>query len=85
MKLKPIIFGVLGALILALAGCSDPDTARGALQDAGYSNIQVGGYAFFYCGQDDAFATEFTATNPAGNRVSGAVCSGWFKGATIRF
>ena len=70
---------------LALAACDDTKTARRALEDAGYTDITVGGYASWYCGRDDDFATKFTARNPAGRLVSGAVCSGWAKGATIRF
>jgi hypothetical protein len=74
------------AALMLLTGCDDPKTARHALDNAGYSDIQVGGYDFFMCGKDDDFATKFTARNPAGRLVSGAVCSSWFgKGATIRF
>lgn len=76
-------FAILAALMLA--ACSDPDTARRVLEKNGFTEISVGGYAMFFCGKDDDFSTAFSATSPTGQRVSGAVCSGWFKGATIRF
>ena len=39
----------------------------------------------FGCSEDDTFSTKFSATNAKGERVGGAVCSGWLKGSTIRF
>jgi hypothetical protein len=67
------------------AGCSDPKTAKKTLENSGYTNIELGGYSFFGCSDGDRFSTKFTATNPNGVTVSGVVCSGWFKGGTIRF
>jgi len=82
---SPVGVAVLFAAVLAMGGCSDPKTARKALDSAGFTEIQTGGYDFFECGKDDSFATSFTAKNPNGKTVTGTVCSGWFKGATIRF
>ena len=70
---------------LFLAGCSDHNTAVRVLTDQGYTDVQTTGYAMFTCGEHDTASTGFVATSPAGKRVTGAVCSGWFKGATIRF
>lgn len=67
-----------------LAACTSHTDAQRALEGAGYTQIETGGRAWFACSKDDAFATRFTATGPTGRRVSGAVCSGWFKGSTIR-
>ena len=72
------------ALLLTLGACSDPDTAEKALSDQGYSKIIIKGYAFMGCGKDDDFTTSFEATSMGGKVVKGVVCSGWFKGATIR-
>ncbi|MEB3755108.1 hypothetical protein [Acinetobacter sp. MD2(2019)] len=63
---------------------SKNDAAK-ALQANGFTNIQTHGRAFFSCSEDDTFATKFTAKNSAGKTVTGAVCSGWLKGATIRY
>lgn len=72
--------------VLMLVGCTDESSTRRTLENAGYSNIQTTGYSPFECGDDDTFHTGFTATNPAGKRVSGTVCCGWLtKGCTIRF
>jgi hypothetical protein len=75
---------VAAALSLAVASCSDPETAKRAVEDMGMSNVETQGYAFFGCGKDDEFHTSFTAINSSGRRVSGVVCSGYLKGATVR-
>lgn len=69
---------------LAVSACTSPDSAKRVLEAQGYTNIKTGGYALWACSEDDAFATKFTATSVSGNTVTGAVCSGWFKGNTIR-
>lgn len=73
-------------LTILLFGCtSETDTNR-ALEGAGFTEIQIGGYDVLGCSEDDFFHTKFTAKNPAGKIVSGTVCSGvLFKNATIRF
>ena len=61
-----------------------------AMEDRGFSEVEVDGSAWFLvglrgCSEKDAARFDVTAINPAGNRVSLSVCSGWpFKGATIR-
>lgn len=67
-----------------LTGCTDSKGTRRALEAAGYSHIEVGGYSWFGCADKDSFATKFKAIGPSGKQVSGAVCSGWLKGNTIR-
>lgn len=75
----------LPAMVLALAACSDGDTAQRILAQQGYTEIEITGWSPFSCSEDDTFSTGFIATSPAGLRVTGTVCSAWFKGATIRF
>lgn len=69
----------------AFTACSSPNDATKALKAQGFTDIETHGRAFFACSEDDTFATKFTATNPKGERVAGTVCSGWLKGATIRY
>lgn len=71
---------------LFMAGCTDETGSRKALNNAGFTDIQITGFEPFVCGKDDTYATGFTATNPVGRRVSGTVCCGvWDKGCTIRW
>jgi len=72
-------------LAFALAGCTQTDRATMALTDAGFTNIEITGYAFLACAEHDTFSTGFRAKGPTGKTVSGAVCSGVFKSQTIRF
>lgn len=74
---------ILVAVVL-LAGCSSASDAERALAAAGYTQVVTTGFRFFGCSEDDQFRTGFEAVGPSGNRVTGAVCSGWLKGATIR-
>jgi hypothetical protein len=67
------------------AGCSSSSDATKALKAQGFTDIKTHGRAFFACSEDDSFATKFTAKNSKGETVTGAVCSGWLKGSTIRF
>ena len=71
-------------LAVLFSGCTASNEATRALEGAGYTQIQITGYSWFGCGKDDTFATGFEATGPSGKHVSGVVCSGWLKGATIR-
>lgn len=70
--------------VMILAGCTDSNVAQRTLSGAGYKNIQITGYSVFGCSDDDFFHTGFKATGADGAQVSGTVCSGFFKGATIR-
>jgi hypothetical protein len=75
----------IALIALSLSGCTQPERTERVLAENGYTNVRITGYTFFGCGQGDAFHTEFVAVSPTGKTVSGVVCSGLFKGATIRF
>jgi|GEM_PF-2148758 len=66
-------------------GPTDPEGAYQTLENAGYSNIQIGGYDWRLKGRDDYYSTSFDANGPTGRPVSGAVTRGYYKGNTIRF
>ncbi len=76
---------VLMGLMIAVLGCEDADRARATLEDYGFTNINVGGYEPFTCGDDYTFSNEFEATNPQHRRVHGVVCCGYLKGCTVKF
>jgi hypothetical protein len=71
--------------VFAAAGCTDETAARRALEYSGFSDVKITGYSYFGCDKHDTFSTGFEARNPKGQFVEGVVCSGWMKGATIRF
>ena len=82
-----LVIALLGgyALTLGFGGCDvDEQTAIEVLQDEGYTDIEIGGHAYFSCGEDDALASEFTAKR--GERVvEGSICCGfWIKDCTVR-
>lgn len=79
--MKKLALVVISAVLF---GCSANDEAYRILTSEGYTNVETTGYAFFGCSQGDTFHTGFTAMSPNNTYVTGVVCSGWFKGATIR-
>lgn len=79
---------LVAAAVGALAGCSDPSDSNVAscARKHGFTDVRVEGWAPFVCGEDDTFATTFTATNARGERVEGVACTSLVtKGCTIRF
>lgn len=75
-------------IILSIIECSsvtDFDKAEIQLQLQGYTDIKNTGYDPFCCDRNDRFSTGFTAKDKSGRETSGCICSGIFKGITIRF
>jgi hypothetical protein len=75
---------ILVAVLLALAGCTKPADSTSSLEGAGYTKIEITGFRFFGCSEDDTFRTGFKAVGPSGKTVTGVVCGGLLKGSTIR-
>lgn len=75
--------------MLVLVGCTKPEKTRTLLEAQGLSDVKITGYRFFGCdsgkGSDDNWHTGFEATGPTGKRVTGVVCEGLLKGATVRY
>jgi hypothetical protein len=72
---------------LILVGCApDTEEVRNAIDNQGFTDIQVGDPAYFACGEDDGNGGRyFSAKNSNGKTVHGVVCCGWSKGCTIRW
>jgi len=63
----------------------DPPEATRVLQQQGFKDIKINGYAWFACAEKDFWQTEFEATALNGTHVKGAVCRGAiFKANTVR-
>lgn len=75
---------LLLSMVLLLPACSAREMAAEALYSAGYSEVHVGDWAWYGCGEDDQFHYQFVARNPAGRPSSGVVCCGMYKNCTIR-
>jgi len=85
MKKSMKAMTLVGCICL-LSGCTDASKATSVLTAQGYKEIQITGYNFFACSDDDFYHTGFSAKSPNGSSVNGTVCSGiLFKGATVRF
>jgi len=72
--------------MLGLSGCTSQSDAERALKSTGHTDIQMTGYNFLACSEDDFYHTGFSAENREGRIVTGTVCSGLiFKSATVRY
>lgn len=78
MCVIPMLFAAWGG------GCTAPDRSRKALRNYGFTDVEIGGYAWFRCGNDDDYATEFRAIGPTGLPATGVVCCGITKACTVR-
>lgn len=83
---------IVGSLFVSLCRglFVDEQAAIKALDDAGYSNVEVVDRAWFAVplrggSESDAARFEARVTNPAGKKVTIYVFVGWpFKGSTVR-
>ena len=82
MKINKIGMAIVACL--ALSACTDPDRAMTVTHSLGYKDVHITGYQFWSCGDDYAYHTGFEATGLDGSHVTGVVCSGVFKGASVK-
>lgn len=75
---------LLTVAALLLVACTDEPRSRRVLEESGYTDIHITGYAWGECSDSDTYHTEFMAKGPSGRSVEGAVCCGTFKSCTIR-
>lgn len=84
-KMKIKIF-ILILLLISSCNCTNEKDADRALKALGFTEVQVTGYNWFACSEDDWYHTGFKAINPKGELIYGTVCSGLlFKNSTVRF
>lgn len=84
MKFLISVFSVI-VISLGLSGCTDAKNAERILTSQGYTDVQITGYDFFGCSEDDFQHTGFKAKSVNGSDISGTVCSGiLFKNSTVR-
>ena len=82
---KLINTSLLVLSLMFLTSCTNTKNAKRVLEISGYTNIEMTGYRFFGCsGDDEDFHDGFKAKAPNGEIVTGVVCSGVYKGSTIR-
>lgn len=79
MKKTAIVFA-----LLALA-CTDEPGARRILEDQGYTDVELTGFSWFSCSEDDQIRTGFYAKSQSGRVIRGTVCCGLIlKDCTVR-
>lgn len=89
MKMKFVLFVTSLTSMLLCVSCTDEEHSEQVLRGAGYTDIEMTGYQFTGCSEDDQIHDVFKATGPSGRVVFGTVCCGslWTFGSkqcTIR-
>lgn len=84
MKKNKSLIAALILGCLSITACTDGPNAIRVLKAQGYTDIEMTGYRYGMGGEGDTYVTGFRAKSPAGVEVTGAVCSGFLKGSTIR-
>ncbi len=79
------VFAVLFLGFVCIPGCTAPEWTKETAEKAGFTEVSVGGYAWFGCSGDDMFQTRFAGKNAQGVPVTGVVCCGFLKSCTVRF
>lgn len=79
-----ILAGIIAA-VMFFTGNVDTSRALRALGAQGVTNVTLTGYKFFGCDSREYHSTGFKGTGANGKPVSGVVCSGVFKGVTVRY
>lgn len=88
MLTRFIAVAATAAIILVITPltCTVPDAkVERTLAPLGFTDVEPRGFAWFACSKGDAFASEFEATSPTGERVEGTVCCGVLKDCTVRW
>lgn len=83
---KTAILGVAVMALVGLTACTiQPERRVAAIEAHGFTNVELDGWAWFACAEDDTYSYAFKALDARGRPVEGALCSGWaLKGATVR-
>lgn len=84
---KIVSLGIISLILfspLAVA-CTSEARAREVLDEQGFTDVEMTGYVWAACSDDDVTHTGFRATNPKGRKVEGVVCCGWLKSCTVRW
>lgn len=69
-----------------VAACGvNPQEATRTLEAQGVTKVKITGFSWMGCGRDDDFASNWKGIGVNGRPISGSICSGWFKGYTVRF
>lgn len=86
MKLIIILIAIFCMELHAIPFLSaNKEKVERILRAEGCTDLVVGGWNWLAgCDTDDAFTNVFTCKKN-GQEVSGVVCSGWFKGFTVRY
>jgi hypothetical protein len=74
---------ILSSLLL-LSACTDIEGTIKVLESQGFKDIEITGYAFSGCGENDSYHTTFKACRDM-KCINGIACKGLFKGITIRY
>lgn len=75
---------IVSLVVFSPALLSNPSEGKRILEEQGYTNVRFLGVSYTSCGTGDIRQDRFEVTNPKSTFIV-TVCSGLWKGYTIRF
>ena len=79
-----LAFGFAFSVFILMSGCAQPQAARVALMEHGFTGVKITGYDRHGCAEDEDFRTGFEAVLD-GVPVKGTVCRVIFSSPVVRF
>ena len=83
-RVFPAFFLLLVLSGIALLAFPPREEMQRAVQDFGFRDVHLTGFAILGCSEQDAFRQKWSGRNAAGRPVRGVVCGGLAKGWTVR-
>jgi hypothetical protein len=83
-KAIPVLFIFLIIAAIALIAFPPRNQMQRAVEEFGFQNVHLTGFAFLGCSEQDAFRQKWSGRNAAGKAVNGVICGGLAKGWTVR-
>lgn len=83
-KAFPVVLTLIILAAIALIAFPPREQMQRSIQDFGFRDVHLTGFAFLGCSEQDAFRQKWVGRNAAGKPVSGVICGGLVKGWTVR-
>jgi len=83
-RVFPWLVAIVAVGAFVLMAFPPRDDMRSAVINSGFREVQLAGFAWFGCSEQDTFRQKWKGHSSEGKPVTGVVCGGLLKGWTVR-